>query len=130
MSYQVNINNRIIINISICCTSSFQIWYRYDSKQQKHNDLNRNVVQVLRSDLKFFGDLHWNWCVLDEGHVIKNHKSQLAVAVKKVHANHRLVLSGTPIQNNVLDLWSLFDFLMPGYMGEHSFFQVHHIHNH
>jgi TATA-binding protein-associated factor len=39
------------------------------------------------------------------------------MAVKLVQASHRLILSGTPIQNNVLELWSLFDFLMPGFLG-------------
>ena len=37
--------------------------------------------------------------------------------IKQLHADHRLILSGTPIQNNVLELWSLFDFLMPGFLG-------------
>ena len=59
----------------------------------------------------------FNYCVLDEGHVIKNPKSQTSKAVKQVKANHRLILSGTPIQNNVFELWSLFDFLMPGFLG-------------
>src|SRR5690606_35947605 len=54
------------------------------------------------------------YCVLDEGHMIKNSASQTTKACKQLVAEHRLILSGTPIQNNVLELWSLFDFLMPG----------------
>jgi TATA-binding protein-associated factor len=42
---------------------------------------------------------------------------QSSKAIKQLVANHRLILSGTPIQNNVLELWSLFDFLMPGFLG-------------
>ena len=42
---------------------------------------------------------------------------QLAKVIRQLKANHRLILSGTPIQNNVLELWSLFDFLMPGFLG-------------
>lgn len=42
---------------------------------------------------------------------------QSSKAIKQLTANHRLILSGTPIQNNVLELWSLFDFLMPGFLG-------------
>ena len=57
---------------------------------------------------------NFNYCVLDEGHVIKNSNSKTSISIKNVRANHRLILSGTPIQNNVLELWSLFDFLMPG----------------
>jgi TATA-binding protein-associated factor len=47
----------------------------------------------------------------------------LAQAAKRVVAQHRLILSGTPIQNNVLELWALFDFLMPGFLGSHAAFQ-------
>lgn len=49
---------------------------------------------------------------------------QLSKAVKQLVCNHRLILSGTPIQNNVLDLWSLFDFLMPGFLGTEKQFQA------
>ncbi len=55
--------------------------------------------------------------VLDEAQHIKNRQTQNAQAVKAVRAKHRLVLTGTPLENSVLDLWSIFDFLMPGYLG-------------
>lgn len=79
---------------------------------------------IVRNDLDFFGSLRWNYCVLDEGHVIKNGKTKLSKAIKSLIANHRLILSGTPIQNNVLELWSLFDFLIPGFLGNEKQFQV------
>jgi len=68
----------------------------------------------------------WNFVILDEGHIIKNAKSKITLAVKSVGncANHRLILTGTPIQNNVLELWSLFDFLMPGFLGDESHFNT------
>ena len=47
-------------------------------------------------------------------------------AVKRISAQHRLILSGTPIQNNVLELWALFDFLMPGFLGTHAAFNAHY----
>jgi len=59
---------------------------------------------------------------LDEGHIIKNPKTKLSAAIKQLKAQHRLLLSGTPIQNNVLELWSLFDFLMPGFLGNERVF--------
>lgn len=78
--------------------------------------------EVVRNDIDFLSTMQWNYCILDEGHVIKNGRTKLTKAVKMVRANHRLILSGTPIQNNVLELWSLFDFLMPGFLGtERSF---------
>ncbi|KAH8347377.1 hypothetical protein KR059_009857, partial [Drosophila kikkawai] len=79
---------------------------------------------TVRKDIDFFSSIHFNYCVLDEGHIIKNGKTKSSKAIKLLKANHRLILSGTPIQNNVLELWSLFDFLMPGFLGtEKQFIQ-------
>ncbi|CAG8530565.1 8145_t:CDS:10 [Ambispora leptoticha] len=72
---------------------------------------------IVRNDIEELANINWNYCILDEGHVIKNGRTKITKAVKSVKANHRLILSGTPIQNNVLELWSLFDFLMPGFLG-------------
>uniref|UniRef100_A0A1B6HL06 Helicase ATP-binding domain-containing protein n=1 Tax=Homalodisca liturata TaxID=320908 RepID=A0A1B6HL06_9HEMI len=72
---------------------------------------------IVRKDIDFFSSIQWNYCILDEGHVIKNGKTKSSKAIKQLTAAHRLILSGTPIQNNVLELWSLFDFLMPGFLG-------------
>ncbi|XP_046829454.1 TATA-binding protein-associated factor 172 [Vespa crabro] len=77
---------------------------------------------IIRKDIEFFEALQWNYCVLDEGHVIKNGKTKSAQAAKRLRANHRLILSGTPVQNDVLELWSLFDFLMPGFLGSEKQF--------
>ncbi|XP_062121564.1 LOW QUALITY PROTEIN: TATA-binding protein-associated factor 172 [Drosophila sulfurigaster albostrigata] len=79
---------------------------------------------TIRKDIDYFSGIHFNYCVLDEGHIIKNGKTKSSKAIKQLKANHRLILSGTPIQNNVLELWSLFDFLMPGFLGtEKQFIQ-------
>jgi len=78
--------------------------------------------EIARNDLEFFREFSWNYLILDEGHVIRNSKSKTTKAIKSLVANRRLILSGTPIQNSVLELWSLFDFLMPGFLGsERSF---------
>ncbi|KAF2477016.1 uncharacterized protein BDR25DRAFT_208611 [Lindgomyces ingoldianus] len=79
--------------------------------------------EICRNDNDVLKPLSWNYCVLDEGHLIKNSKSKTSQAVKNFQSNHRLILSGTPIQNNVLELWSLFDFLMPGFLGTEKVFQ-------
>ncbi|EMD00379.1 hypothetical protein BAUCODRAFT_144057 [Baudoinia panamericana UAMH 10762] len=78
---------------------------------------------IARNDVEFLVAQNWNYCVLDEGHLIKNPKAKITMAVKRLASNHRLILSGTPIQNNVLELWSLFDFLMPGFLGTEKVFQ-------
>ncbi|CAF3348525.1 unnamed protein product [Rotaria socialis] len=77
---------------------------------------------VVRSDIAFFSTIPFNYCVLDEGHVIRNSKTKLSKAIRQISAAHRLILSGTPIQNNALELWKLFDFLMPGYLGSEKQF--------
>ncbi|KAI1296806.1 TATA-binding protein-associated factor [Halotydeus destructor] len=79
---------------------------------------------IVRNDVDFFGSINWNYLILDEGHIIKNGKTKLSKAIKSLSANHRLILTGTPIQNNVLELWSLFDFLMPGFLGSERQFMT------
>lgn len=77
---------------------------------------------ILRNDIDSLNQIDWHYCILDEGHIIKNGKTKLTQAVKTIRSVHRLILSGTPIQNNVLELWSLFDFLMPGFLGSEKAF--------
>ncbi|KAJ3516729.1 hypothetical protein NLJ89_g947 [Agrocybe chaxingu] len=91
------------------------------SKFQSY-DVVITSYEVVRNDIANLEGHKWLYCILDEGHVIKNAKTKLTKAVKNIHAQHRLILSGTPIQNNVLELWSLFDFLMPGFLGSESSF--------
>ncbi|KAJ6608621.1 hypothetical protein B0H10DRAFT_1920958 [Mycena sp. CBHHK59/15] len=91
------------------------------SKLNTH-DVVITSYEVVRNDISQLETLNWLYCILDEGHVIKNAKTKLTKAVKCIRAQHRLILSGTPIQNNVLELWSLFDFLMPGFLGTEASF--------
>jgi TATA-binding protein-associated factor len=85
-------------------------------------DIVITSYEICRNDNDAFRGINWNYCVLDEGHLIKNSKAKNTLAVKQLLSNHRLILSGTPIQNNVLELWSLFDFLMPGFLGTEKVF--------
>ena len=74
--------------------------------------------ETFRSDANCFFLCHqWRFCILDEGHVIRNSKSKLFQSLTQLEARHRLVLTGTPVHNSVNDLWALFEFLMPGYLG-------------
>lgn len=86
-------------------------------------DIVITSYDICRNDNDLLKPFNWNYVVLDEGHLIKNAKSKTSQAVKNFQSNHRLILSGTPIQNNVLELWSLFDFLMPGFLGTEKVFQ-------
>lgn len=85
-------------------------------------DIVVTSYDICRNDNNVLQPISWNYCVLDEGHLIKNPKAKVTLALKRLVSNHRLVLSGTPIQNNVLELWSLFDFLMPGFLGTEKVF--------
>ncbi|PRT56812.1 TATA-binding protein-associated factor MOT1 [Wickerhamiella sorbophila] len=97
-----------------------------DSSKVKKAINDADVVitsyDIARNDVETLSVLPWNYMVLDEGHIIRNATSKLSRAIKRYHSNHRLILSGTPIQNNVLELWSLFDFLMPGFLGSEKSF--------
>lgn len=72
---------------------------------------------LLRRDVEEYAPLHLSRVVLDEAQYIKNPKAQVTRAVKCLDADVRLALTGTPIENRLAELWSIFDFLMPGYLG-------------
>lgn len=65
----------------------------------------------------------YDYCVLDEAQMIKNPQTTRAQICKKIQSAHRLALSGTPIENRLLELWSIFDFLLPGFLGNRSYFK-------
>eukprot|EP00092_Neocalanus_flemingeri_P012300 GFUD01013258.1.p1 GENE.GFUD01013258.1~~GFUD01013258.1.p1 ORF type:complete len:1777 (+),score=633.99 GFUD01013258.1:47-5377(+) len=92
--------------------------------QIPHHNLIITSYDIVRNDVEFFGSIKWNYLVLDEGHVIKNTKTKTAMAIRQLVASHRVILTGTPIQNGVIELWALFDFLMPGYLGSEKFFNA------
>ena len=72
---------------------------------------------LIRRDADRYPEAAFDTVVLDEAQHIKNRRTQNAVAVKRIRGNYRLIVTGTPLENSVLDLWSLFDFLMPSYLG-------------
>jgi SNF2 family DNA or RNA helicase len=80
-------------------------------------DLLITSYALLRRDAAQYCGLEFDTVVLDEAQHIKNRQTQNAQAVKILRAAHKIALTGTPLENSVLDLWSLFDFLMPGYLG-------------
>jgi superfamily II DNA or RNA helicase len=78
---------------------------------------------LLRRDIEAFAVMRL-WCVaLDEAQYIKNHATLAARAVKSLDAEHRLALTGTPVENRLSELWSIFDFVMPGLLGSYERFR-------
>lgn len=78
---------------------------------------------TLRIDVDDFGAHEYFCCVLDEAHYIKNPATRITRAAKRVKARHRFALTGTPLENRLSDLWSIFDFLMPGLLGPYTHFK-------
>ena len=78
---------------------------------------------LARKDEKLLAPVQWRRVVLDEAQNIKNPQSAQTRAVLKLSARHRLALTGTPVENRLLDLWSIFQFLNPGYLGRQSRFR-------
>lgn len=77
----------------------------------------------LRSDAEFYKEIVFSHVILDEAQFIKNVDAQKSRNVKSLKALHRFALTGTPIENNVIDLWSIFDFIMPGYLEDVNAFR-------
>ncbi len=79
---------------------------------------------TLRRDTLELKEIPFEYAVLDEAQTIKNAASQVAKSARLIKANHRLALSGTPIENHLGDLWSIFEFLNPGMLGRSSLFKT------
>lgn len=78
---------------------------------------------TLRNDFDYYKNIEFDYCIIDEGQNIKNPLSQNTETIKNIKAKNRFALSGTPIENNLMELWSLFDFVMPGYLYSKSVFK-------
>jgi SNF2 family DNA or RNA helicase len=77
---------------------------------------------LLQKDVEHYKQFPFGYIILDEAQHIKNRGTRNAKSVKMISAEHRLILSGTPIENSLDEMWSLFDFLMPGFLGSYDRF--------
>ena len=91
-------------------------------KNIRDYDVIITSYSLYRSDMKTYSDLSFSFCFLDEAQHIKNPSINLTKAIKTVNAKYRFALTGTPIENNLTELWSIFDFIMPGYLGNQGYF--------
>ncbi|MGN0940185.1 MAG: DEAD/DEAH box helicase [Selenomonadaceae bacterium] len=89
-------------------------------------DVIITTYNLLRRDIDEYENLTFRYCFLDEAQHIKNPMTQSANAVKRLTTGGYFALTGTPIENTLTELWSIFDFLMPGYLGSHHYFQSHY----
>lgn len=79
--------------------------------------------QLLRRDIDDYARMQFEYCFIDEAQHIKNPKTTSAGSVKRINAKHKFALTGTPIENSLTELWSIFDFIMPGYLYSQREFQ-------
>lgn len=91
--------------------------------QLRDYDVIITSYDLLKRDIPAYADLVFNYEFIDEAQFIKNHLTAAAKAVKLITAKHRFALTGTPIENRLSELWSIFDYLMPGYLYEYSYFK-------
>ncbi len=91
-------------------------------KQIPQNDIIVTNYALLRRDLEEFQKFAFRAVILDEAQFIKNPGAQVTQSVKQVKSEHRLALTGTPLENRLLDLWSIVDFIQPGYLGSQDHF--------
>lgn len=82
---------------------------------------------IARIDVEFLSEFYFDYLILDESQSIKNPSSKSFKAVRELKSKHRLILSGTPVENSVNDLWSQLTFLNPGLLGTHSYFNEEYV---
>ena len=87
-------------------------------------DLLVTTYGTLRHDIVTLKEMHFDYAILDESQAVKNQSSQTAKASRLLKADHRLAMTGTPIENHLGELWSLFEFLNPGMLGRSAKFNA------
>lgn len=103
----------------------------HGSKSIRKNILeNRNDYDVLvttygtiKNDIEFYKREFFDFCIIDEAQNIKNPKAQNTKVIKDINAKVKFALTGTPIENSLIELWSIFDFIMPGYLFDEKKFK-------
>jgi len=94
-----------------------------DIKRFDNYDLILTSYGIIRLDADLLSQFYFNYIILDESQVIKNPTSNIAKAVRDLKSRHKLVLTGTPIENTTLDLWSQMSFINPGILGTQAYFR-------
>lgn len=94
-----------------------------DVKRFEKYDLVLTSYGITRLDVELLSQFYFNYIILDESQVIKNPTSNIAKAVRELKSRHKLVLTGTPIENTTMDLWSQMSFINPGILGTQTYFR-------
>ncbi len=105
-------------------TPDIKLGIAYGSKTQReiilenHKDYDVILTSygTYKNDIEKYKNINFDFCIIDEAQNIKNPDSIITKAIKSVNANVKFALTGTPVENNLIELWSIFDFIMPGYL--------------
>lgn len=96
------------------------------NREELLSNLKNEVVitsyDYLKRDIDLYENIEFDTIILDEAQYIKNHKTKAAQAVKKINSEFKLALTGTPLENSLAEIWSIFDFLMNGYLFNYDYF--------
>ena len=95
----------------------------------KKYDVLITTYGTLKNDENEYEKLQFDYCIIDEGQNIKNPTSKTTLSVKKINSKCNFALTGTPIENNLMELWSIFDFVMPGFLFTKERFKAKFIQN-
>lgn len=89
----------------------------------EENAILLTSYDLLKRDIDIYKEMHFVHSVIDEAQYIKNHNTQAARAVKEIQADFKLALTGTPVENSLSELWSIFDYIMPGFLYSYQRFR-------
>jgi len=95
---------------------------REDLLSNLKNEVVITSYDYLKRDIDLYENIEFDTITLDEAQYIKNHKTKAAQAVKKINSEFKLALTGTPLENSLAEIWSIFDFLMNGYLFNYDYF--------
>lgn len=118
-------------------TPDIKLGIAYGNKDQREKVLeNYKDYDVIltsygtyKNDVEKYKNITFDYCIIDEAQNIKNSDSIITKSIKEVNSNVKFALTGTPIENNLMELWSIFDFVMPGYLYNKKKFETIFVNN-
>lgn len=112
-------------DLKVCCITGSQAKREELIRSSMDMDLLITSYDYLKRDIGYYENRTFFYKILDEAQYIKNQRTMNATSTKRLKSHHALALTGTPIENSLAELWSIFDFLMPGYLFDYRYFSHH-----
>ena len=115
---------KFTVDVKVCPLIGSKSERRKYINDIKNYDVFITTYNILKRDIDLYKDIQFTYCILDEAQNIKNASSQNAKSCKAINANRKFALTGTPLENSLMELWSIFDFIMPGYLYDEKRFKA------